>query len=111
MDIRLRPIQVEDLELFRRIALVPGLVGPNWYGFRDPEASRRRFETDNFLGPDDSRLAIEIGRPTTSSLGADSETGSEVAGSPDPAGPVMVGFVGWHARSVGPTRYWEIGIS
>lgn len=86
MEVRLRALEVSDLAMFRRFAVEPGLGGPNWYGFRDPEAPRRRFETDNYLGPDDSRLAVT----------ADGET---------------AGFVGWHSQSYAMGKYWNIGIA
>jgi len=78
-------VEVTDLAMFRRFAVEPGLIGPNWYGFRDPDASRRRFETDGFLGTEDSRLVVC----------ADGET---------------AGFVGWHSQTYAVGKCWNIGI-
>jgi RimJ/RimL family protein N-acetyltransferase len=86
MEVRLRPVEADDLPLLRRYALEPGLVGPHWYGFRDPEALERRFKTDTFLGPDDGRLMVSV----------DGEA---------------AGFVGWRSQSYALTNYWNIGIS
>ena len=83
--VRLRAAGPDDLAILRRFAVEPGLVGPNWSGFRDAGAVDRRFATDGYLGPDDGRLAVEV----------------------DGA---AAGFVGWHAVAVTAPRYWNIMI-
>ena len=52
-EIRLRPVTEADLDMFRRFAVEPGLIGLDWSGFRDPKAVQRRFDTDSYLGEDD----------------------------------------------------------
>ena len=86
LDIRLRAVTAEDVNLFRRLATEPGLVGPNWYGFRDAEAAQRRFDTDGWLGPEDGRLMVAVADDTA-------------------------GLVSWFATGVALTKYWNIGIS
>jgi RimJ/RimL family protein N-acetyltransferase len=86
--IRLRPVLDDDLDLFRRFATEPGLIGLDWAGFRDANAPARRFAADGYLGPDGGRLIVEV--------------------EPD---PVAAGFVSWTAGSFGGlARHWEIGI-
>ena len=86
LDIRLRAVTAADIDLFRRLATEPGLVGPNWYGFRDAEAAQRRFDTDGWLGPDDGRLMVAVDDDTA-------------------------GLVSWFATGVALTKYWNIGIA
>jgi ribosomal-protein-alanine N-acetyltransferase len=88
MEILLRPVAETDLAMLRRFAIEPGLIGLDWDGFRDPQAPTRRFEADNFLGPDDGRLIVEV------------------------SGEHAAGLVSWIAGSYdgGRSRYWEIGI-
>lgn len=97
----------DDLPLFQRFAVEPGLIGLDWNGYRDPQAPVRRFAEDGFLGKDDGRLVVLAGSKT-----ADSKTaGSETAGS-ETAGLETAGFVSWHSGSFdGRTSYWEIGIA
>ncbi|GAA3126151.1 RimJ/RimL family protein N-acetyltransferase [Kribbella aluminosa] len=87
MDVTLRPVVEDDLPLFQRFAVEPGLIGLDWNGYRDPQSPVRRFAEDGFLGKEDGRLTVR--------------TGSETAG-----------FVSWHSGSFdGRTPYWEIGIA
>ena len=87
--LRLRPVVEDDLVLFRRFAVEPGLVGLDWSGFRDPQAPARRFATDGYLGLHDGRLIVSPGETETAA-----------------------GFVSWHAGSYGgAAAYWEIGIA
>ncbi|TDW79302.1 RimJ/RimL family protein N-acetyltransferase [Kribbella sp. VKM Ac-2566] len=87
MDVLLRPVQEEDVPLFQRFAVEPGLIGLDWNGFRDAQAPVRRYAEDGFLGKDDGRLMVR--------------TGSETAG-----------LVSWRTGSFdGRTPYWEIGIA
>jgi RimJ/RimL family protein N-acetyltransferase len=76
----------DDLELFRRIVTEPGFAGPNWYGYRSPAAAVRQFAEDGFLGPDHSRLMVDVADQTA-------------------------GFVAWSTASFSAlTKHWEIGI-
>jgi [ribosomal protein S5]-alanine N-acetyltransferase len=96
-SVRLRAVDAGDLPLLRRFATEPGLIGPNWYGFRDAGAVDRRFAEDGFLGKD--------GFP-----GNDGFPGKD-------GGRLMVdvdgepgGFVGWRAMAMATPSYWSIGI-
>src|SRR5580693_1990057 len=71
-EIRLRPVTEADLDMFRRFAVEPGLIGLDWSGFRDPKAVQRRFDTDSYLGEDDGRLIVDVAAGT--------EPGGEPAG-------------------------------
>jgi RimJ/RimL family protein N-acetyltransferase len=89
--VRLRPLSEADLDVLRRFAVEPGAVGPDWRGFRDPQAAARRFAIDSYLGTDDGRLAVE----------------AEVAGE-----RATAGFVSWRSGVYGGTAtHWEIGIA
>ncbi|MFI5698367.1 GNAT family N-acetyltransferase [Kribbella sp. NPDC051586] len=87
MDVVLRPVEEDDVALFRRFAVEPGLIGLDWCGFRDAQAPVRRYAEDGFLGDEDGRLMVR--------------TGAETAG-----------LVSWRSGSFdGRTKYWEIGIA
>jgi RimJ/RimL family protein N-acetyltransferase len=92
-EIRLRPVTEADLDMFRRFAVEPGLVGLDWSGFTDPKAVERRFDTDSYLGADDGRLIVDVA--------TEADRDWEAAG--------LVSYLRrWHgARSFG----WEIGIA
>lgn len=68
-----------------RFDVEPGLIGPNWYGFRDAARHRRRFETDGWLGDADGLLIVTVD--------------GDVAG-----------FVSWRPAGHGAGRYHVIGI-
>ena len=90
LSVRLRPAVVADVDLFRRYAVEPELLGLDWHGFTDANAPARRFETDGYLGPDNGRLMVEVN-------------------STDPA---TAGFVSYRAKAVGAmAQHWEIGIA
>ncbi|HZX08858.1 GNAT family protein [Kribbella sp.] len=127
MDVTLRPVVEDDLPLFQRFAVEPGLIGLDWNGYRDPQAPVRRYAEDGFLGKEDGRLIVRAAPETADSKTADSKTarsetagsettgsettGSETAGS-GTAGFGTAGFVSWHSGSFdGRTPYWEIGIA
>ncbi|MEU4572165.1 MULTISPECIES: GNAT family protein [Nonomuraea] len=82
----LRPVTEADLEMFRRFATEPGLIGLDWGGFRDAQAHARRFALDGYLAADHSRLIVT----------ADGRT---------------AGFVDWRESGYGLAKYWEIGIA
>jgi ribosomal protein S18 acetylase RimI-like enzyme len=87
MDVALGPVGQDDVSLFQRFAVEPGLIGLDWNGFRDAQAPVRRYAEDGFLGAEDGRLMVR--------------TGSETAG-----------FVSWRSGAFdGRTKYWEIGIA
>jgi RimJ/RimL family protein N-acetyltransferase len=92
-EIRLRPVTEADLDMFRRFAVEPGLIGLDWAGFTDPKAVERRFDTDSYLGADDGRLIVDVA--------TEADRDWEAAG--------LVSYLRrWHgARSFG----WEIGIA
>jgi RimJ/RimL family protein N-acetyltransferase len=92
LAVRLRPVREDDLEMFRRFAVEPGLVGLDWSGFRDAAAPARRFAADGWLGDDDGRLMVDVG--------AEGGAGSGAAG--------LVSYRGGAFAGLG--KYWEIGI-
>lgn len=83
--VALRPVQEQDLDFLARFSVEPGLIGPNWYGFRDAGRLRRRWETDGYLGADDGQLIVTVDGAT-------------------------VGFVAWSTMGHGAGRYRSIGI-
>jgi [ribosomal protein S5]-alanine N-acetyltransferase len=87
MDVRLRPVRAEDLEMCRRFHTEPGLIGNDWFGFRDAGQVARRFAEDGYLAADNGRLIVEV---------ADGQA---------------AGFVTWGAGNYGGAAgFWEIGI-
>jgi ribosomal-protein-alanine N-acetyltransferase len=59
--VRLRPAQERDLEALGRIDTDPAVSEPfEWSGFRDPGGRRRRWESDGYLGSDDSLLVVAL---------------------------------------------------
>jgi RimJ/RimL family protein N-acetyltransferase len=83
--VELRAVRESDLDFLCRFDVEPGLIGPNWYGFRDAGRQRRRFETDGWLGDEDGKLIVTVG--------------DEVAG-----------LVGWTPAGFLAGRYRSIGI-
>lgn len=60
-NVRLRPVEERDLELLARFDTEPALDQPyEWKGYRDPQARRRRWEVDGYLGTDDSVLIVAM---------------------------------------------------
>ncbi|MEV6488246.1 GNAT family protein [Actinoplanes sp. NPDC051633] len=88
VSVRLRPVVEDDLAMFRRFAVEPGLIGLDWSGFRDAQAPARQFAIDGFLGDDDGRLMVDVG----------DEHGA-------------AGYVSWRPGTLGPAKHWEIGIA
>jgi ribosomal-protein-alanine N-acetyltransferase len=89
-DVILRPIQEADLDELRRFATDPAAGGEfEWTGFEDPQAARRRWEEDGWLGVEHSRLAVARADGT------------------------FAGDVSWRDRSLGITKgtCFEIGIA
>jgi RimJ/RimL family protein N-acetyltransferase len=82
----------DDLGMLRRFAVEPGLIGPGWSGFRDPQGVQRRFDTDSYLGDDNGRLIVDVA--------AGAEQGREAAG-----------FVSYQKNEYGQAYHWEIGIA
>jgi len=86
--IALRPVILDDLDMFRRFSVEPGLIGLDWGGFRDPEGPARRFAQDSYLGERDGRLVVQVDE-------------GQVAG-----------FVSYSEGIYGGRApYWEIGIA
>ena len=83
--LKLRPVIEADLAMFRRLVTEPGLVGPDWRGFRDAGEPARTFAQHGYLTPDEGRLMVDAG-------------GDEAAG-------FVIWFNSAHGRSG-----WEIGI-
>src|SRR5512142_1475715 len=99
VPVRLRPVAAADLDMFRRFAVEPGLIGLDWAGFRDPEAPVRRFAADSYLGAENGRLIVEV----------DPEP---AAGGAAAADRVPAGFVSYQSGTYsGVATYWEIGIA
>ena len=89
LEIRLRPVGESDLEMFRRFASEPGLIGLDWTGFRDAQAPARRYAADGYLGATDGRLIVEA-----------------------VAQGVAAGFVSWTEGSYAAhSKHWTIGIA
>lgn len=89
LSIRLRPVTEDDLEMFRRFATEPGLIGLDWAGFRDAAAPARRFQHDGYLGAEDGRLVVDVEQKR-----------------------VAAGFVNFRSGLYGGVgKYWEIGIA
>jgi len=85
--VTLRPVIDEDLPMFRRFAVEPGLIGLDWSGFRDAQEPARRYAADGYLGESDGRLIVA----------ADDE---------------RAGFVSYRSVQYGGTApAWEIGIA
>jgi RimJ/RimL family protein N-acetyltransferase len=91
--VRLRPVAGDDLEMFRRFATEPHLIGLDWAGFKDAQAPARRFAVDGYLGADDGRLMVDVG-------------------SDESGGGMAAGFVSYVAGLFGGVaKHWEIGIA
>jgi RimJ/RimL family protein N-acetyltransferase len=59
--VRLRPIEQADLDVLRRLDTDPSASEPfEWTGFRDPQARRRRWEEDGWVGRDSAHLAVSL---------------------------------------------------
>jgi ribosomal-protein-alanine N-acetyltransferase len=59
--VRLRPIEEADLDVLSRLDTDPTASQPfEWTGFRDPQARRRRWEEDGWLGRDSAHLAVSL---------------------------------------------------
>ena len=57
--VRLRPIEEADLDTLRRFDTDPSSRGPHLSsGFRSPQARRRRWEEDGWLGAGSAQLAV-----------------------------------------------------
>jgi RimJ/RimL family protein N-acetyltransferase len=82
-EIKLTPVAEPDLEIFRRFATEPGLIGLDWTGFRDAQEPARRYATDGYLSDHESRLMVVANQKSA-------------------------GFVNWRTS---PFAGWEIGIA
>lgn len=77
MDVRLRPVRAEDLEMCRRFHTEPGLIGNDWFGYRDAGQVARRFAEDGYLGADNGRLIVEVAPAQRIQAGAQPEDNAE----------------------------------
>jgi ribosomal-protein-alanine N-acetyltransferase len=88
-SVRLRPVVEDDLAMFRRFCVEPGLIGLDWAGFRDAQEPARRFAKDGYLGKEHGRFIVEVGEDNAAT-----------------------GFVNYLAGIYGGMAgYWEIGIA
>lgn len=81
--VRLRPIEEADLDALRRFDVDPSARGPYLpSGFRSPQARRRRWEEDGWLGVDSGQLAVALPGGTLAGIVAwrGIETGGPKAG-------------------------------
>jgi RimJ/RimL family protein N-acetyltransferase len=129
LSIRLRPMVSDDLDMFRRFATEPFLIGLDWAGFRDAEAPARRFATDGYLGTDDGRLMVEVAaerveaervatervateRVAAERVAAERLEAERVATERVATEGVAAGFVSYTAGLYGGVaKHWEIGIA
>ncbi|MFC7546191.1 GNAT family N-acetyltransferase [Plantactinospora sp. GCM10030261] len=121
LNLRLRPVTVDDLPMLQRFLTEPFLLGPDWRGFQDAQSVTRRFAKDGFLGEEDGRLIVEVD-PTTGSAGTATAEATEPdggsaepdGGSAEPGGPAdgaAAGLVSWQPVLYGGVaKHWEIGI-
>jgi ribosomal-protein-alanine N-acetyltransferase len=59
--VHLRPVEESDLEALERIDTDPAVSEPfEWRGFRNARDRRRRWETDGYIGHDDSLLVVAL---------------------------------------------------
>ena len=59
--IHLRPFREGDLQLLTQFATDPAVSEPfEWFGFRSPEAFRRRWKEDGFLDQDPRYLVVSL---------------------------------------------------
>ncbi|MFY1620316.1 GNAT family N-acetyltransferase [Micromonospora sp. WMMD736] len=87
--VRLRPVTEDDLEMMRRFAVEPGLIGLDWAGFRDAAAPARRFAENGYLGEQIGGLIVQV----------------------EPSADSRAGYVSYLQRqNGGRAPYWEIGI-
>jgi ribosomal-protein-alanine N-acetyltransferase len=59
MDIRLRPIREDELDLVRVVVQDPEFSAGTWSGFRSVAGLQREYAENGFLGDDVGRLAVE----------------------------------------------------
>lgn len=60
MDVKLRPVRAEDLDLFGAGGQSrEGAGAQQWFGFRDISAIRREFAENGLLSPEGGRLTVE----------------------------------------------------
>jgi RimJ/RimL family protein N-acetyltransferase len=87
-EIHLRPVEERDLEVLGRFDTDPALSEPfEWRGYRDPQARRRRWQSDGYLGTDDSLLVVSLADGT------------------------FAGFVAWRPVAIsGPQGAIQLGI-
>ena len=88
-DVCLRPFREPDLEVLTLFATDPAFSGPyEWGGFRSPEAFKRRWAEDGFVGSEPHYLAV-----------------ANAQGS-------ALGWVMWEHpyRGIGASGVWVVGV-
>ncbi|HEU5353771.1 MAG TPA: GNAT family protein [Actinocrinis sp.] len=120
--IRLRPIVDADLPLLTRMYTNPVDASEfGFFGFRNPDHMRKAFET-GFISEHGGKLAVVRDfEPGEAEQAADHGTSAAATGTVTMAGSgggirtatgdVVVGDVGWHRVTTGPSSAtWNIGI-
>ncbi|QIY69024.1 GNAT family protein [Streptomyces sp. RLB1-33] len=86
-DVTLRPVAEYDLPVMERFLTEPETAAPfQWFGWRDPDHWRRKWDENRMLGDDAGHLMVVRGEE-------------------------RLGFVGWRKiRPTPSTYYWNMGI-
>jgi RimJ/RimL family protein N-acetyltransferase len=100
--VELRPVMESDLVLLARFDTEPGLIGPNWYGFRHADRQRQRFVTDGWLGEEDGKLMVTVGDDVAGIVGWSSA--GFLAGRYRTVGIALLPE--WRGRGVGSRAQW-----
>jgi RimJ/RimL family protein N-acetyltransferase len=94
-QVLLRPFREQDLSFVDRLGADPDVTGRYvWAGFRDPQARRRRWETDGLVAAASTALAV-------------------VSAGAEPSPDTLLGIASWEAKDRGgpPGGCYEIGLA